>query len=245
MRGRDQQFSRREVLASAVAATLGIVGAMKARPGVAQSPQTGPDSVSLEKPPVLLVGDTWTYSVNDRMSPADDHTETLKVLGRFRDGYVIEFTNSRGQKRNAPINFALNTLARFFQDGPVIELRNFKWPMKPGENWSFEYESRGQFDGFEDVSLNERRASVQAIEEVVVPAGRFTAARVSITGSYRMKRNPGHGSGMVEERHWYSPVTRSYVKGEINHRNNLGMPTFLIRRELTSFTLAPGGRNIV
>jgi hypothetical protein len=178
------------------------------------------------------------------MAPADDYSETRTVSGRFTNGYGVDVTDSKGRKRRGVVSFDLNDLVRFQADGPIIEFKHFQWPMYAGRKWSYEYDSPGRVDGMTDVARNERRITTEAVEDVGVPAGRFAAVRVLVIGSYQVRYQGGTGAGTIEERHWYSPVTRSYLKSEITHRNNFANIMYLIRRELTAYKLASGGRTI-
>lgn len=172
-------------------------------------------------PPVLKVGDTWTYEYQNRgdKKPAYKYTNTVASLtsesawitgeSQEVDARYPKYVWRYDLKRTFYAErFALDPSAPN-QAGALnrSDLKNddlIRWPLKVGDKFkarTFFNNGNGHTDW--DVA-------VEAFEKVTLPSGSFDAYRIKRTG-YWNNTQSGR-TGRAEATVWYSPETKSNVK---------------------------------
>jgi len=157
-------------------------------------------SVQIAERPIWSAGDSWTYRGR---GPAGAYTVTRKVLreGIFagRDGYQIEAGDARYWYTTQ-----LGYLART-QGDKTVRLasppEDWQWPLQVGKQWSatVTWTDNGEQ---EKTYVLTGVWTVEAYEEVKVPAGTFKAFKVS-------RREIESGAA---QEFWYSPEAKGWVK---------------------------------
>ena len=172
-------------------------------------------------PPVLKVGDTWTYEHHNRgdKKPPYMYTNTVASLttdsawvtgesqevGGQYPKYVWRYDLKRAFYAE---RFALDTAAPN-QAGALnrSDLKNddlIRWPLKVGDK----FKARTFFtsgNGYVDWNI-----TVEAFEKIDLPGGSFDVYRMKRAGFWT--HTPSRSSGRAEVIVWYSPETKSYAK---------------------------------
>jgi hypothetical protein len=161
--------------------------------------------------PNFKEGDTWQFNVNEKdfVGSISDNLHGLYELG-YSGGGVKIFSLENSQKTEigskGPAKQLLILLG-LFEDRPDL-----KFPLKVGEKWTYDYDYSQRGSG------KSRSASVEikvaGVEEVSVPAGKFTAFKLvkeELRGGGR--KSPGQ---TVSTTYYYSTDTKSVVKSSYN-----------------------------
>jgi hypothetical protein len=191
--------------------------------------------------PTLALHDAWSYEVTQTAASWDGgsqlrHVTSFEIVELRQSQYRVDVstapkTGSPAEvTRNAAISRDLNAYYREAPALPYTEMKFLQWPLQVGKSWSFTHPrpNGGTF---------EWNVKVDGWEEVTVPAGRFKAVVVAVSG--QIPENPSY----VQKRTiWYAPDVKLTVKDE-------WYTLWTSRRaggqlwELASYTLAGGPKN--
>jgi hypothetical protein len=182
------------------------------------------DSVAAK--PSHVVGDTWIYRTVDWGK--EKRRNKFVVLAVKGDVISLESTPVQidgATNVGTPGKFnALLDKWDFFGSRIVSGSRsNIRFPLSVGDKWSYEYALANMTLQYE--------VSVDALEDVAVPAGTFRAFKIVHSGRYKMS----DGSSTVRETFWYAPNVRNFVKWEHQSRAFNGSMYDNVQRELTEY----------
>ncbi len=192
---------------AAWAAGLLLAGAACASwPAGAQEEERPPAGVPAAQAPLLQEGDCWQYrNINIKR----DLNETARCVARvLGDGYLMEtagrVTGLARYDRNLVWLGSIGADRTIRQPARSDVPLRMKFPLWPGKNWTDSYramdETLGGFYSFANIYI------VEAVEEVEVPAGRFSAFRIK-----RIRMNLAKGE-VVEGFTWYAPGVQNVVR---------------------------------
>jgi hypothetical protein len=171
------------------------------------------DKAKAERP-TLTIGDSWTYSYEDKTEASRKGTFTNTVTAI--DGDVITFT--RGNQTVTTTNLDLNETRG--ANGRTESPHSFSYdgPLEEGKEWRREItwtNSRG------DRGRSTGKRKVLSYEKVTVPAGTFDAFLIEYNGYYNNDTaNLRAVSGPETIRSWYAPAVKSFVKWQRIYRAN-------------------------
>lgn len=184
-----------------------------------------------EPAPAIHPGDTWTFDklvFPDRREP---WTETVLAMGP-QGGYLVQ----RGERRR------ILTPAANFLDQSKHEIPQLRFPLKVGDTWEYSWDWRNATGTFlETLSL---KYKVVGVEDVVVPAGKFRAYKLTGNGFVKDKSTitPLGGDTRHEETYWYAPEVKRIIK-YTGKQLKWAPPNYLevwsSAYELASYSLAP------
>ena len=160
--------------------------------------------------PELSIGNRWTYRMVQgplTYNPARLIFErTVVVQRRTQDFYLVAVSvsasssNAQRTEGNRRIAFDLNWLFRQTPDMPFAKLEFLKWPLTPGQKWTFAVPQVDGVDRVYDVEVREW-------EQISVPAGTFRA--IAITAK---SRKLGGGPAETSLSFWFSPDVKAILK---------------------------------
>lgn len=188
---------RHTVTALLVTAAATLAPALHAQP-----------AISGDKP-TLKVGDTWRSLRIDRRTGAQE-AETLRTVTSVAADR-IEGTENQG-KFVLRGDYAAMETPDWVRTG---DPRFIDFPLAPGKKWSFKYEQKGTTAAY--ATRWQYDAEVVAVETIKVPAGEFTAFKVTYKGYWN---SGGGGSGSATVTNWYAPAARTTVRGEFESGRN-------------------------
>jgi hypothetical protein len=112
--------------------------------------------------------------------------------------------------------------------------RIFDFPLFVGKKWSQQYEyGTSTWRYTADLS-----ATVDALEDVTVPAGTFNSYRITVRREYRGEATGRQTqAGNTVDTFWYSPVVKNFVKRTFRDYGT-GVSSSPIERELISYSFA-------
>ena len=181
--------------------------------------------------PVWSVGDTWTYQTTDAEGQIGERTNTVVKIEPF-NGATAYFVSFTGIKELSVFDEDINVVA--FVDpasGAVVGerqgLRYWSWPLEVGMTWAY---SGTQTVGGRTTSV-QATVSVEAYEDLTVPAGAFGAFRVVVRS--RVSTPEGRKFDQTET-NWWAPAAGNSVK----YSRTTSTTGFRESRELVRFTFA-------
>lgn len=158
-----------------------------------------------EPAPAFVVGDTWNF---ERLVPPDRREPFSETVEHISPEMVLAMLQPSG--RRAPFSPVMNPLDKDRKEIPWL-----RFPMSVGNKWqnTFEWQN-GKFRGITAMDYK-----VVAIEDVVVPAGKFRAYRIVANGWVKEKSviNTVGGDIRATETIWYAPAAKRVVKFSGKH----------------------------
>lgn len=190
--------------------------------------------VAVERPAVK-VGDSWTYTAYDGWNRKVLGTSVLKVtsvgdvveiLSQSKAGTIIAITETPDT----------NTISRVPRKGNAVQYSTHSgrivFPLDVGKKWVV----KSNFTiGETRRGSEELDATVVGWEKVTVPAGTFTALKITWTGYYRSSDGAQSGSGKVDVVLWYSPEVKRSVKSSYKEDNWNGQLSVWVETELAAY----------
>lgn len=168
----------------------------------------GPQGISsATERPVTKVGDSWSYQTRDARTGLVLSENTRVVTQVANNQNVILSKNASGTVMNITETADMNTISqgttRF-----TPNTGHFAFPLIVGKTWvaKNEYE-RVNYRGSQELNV-----MVVGSEEVKVPAGIFTALKITWEGFYNSVQGSNSGSGRIEITRWYVPAVKRIVK---------------------------------
>lgn len=175
--------------------------------------------------PEFVIGDRWVLRYVDLYNNAELNKWELKVSGLHEDSVrfaSVTLANKDASKvgRLGKATASRSTLT--FSNGLIVEGKEirFDFPLDVGKTWKYDYKTRrNDGNGFTTYSVE---AKVDGWEEVEVPAGKFTALKVTHASSYSTETGGQRYSGQLLKTYWYSPQVKREVKYEFIDRGDGG-----------------------
>lgn len=148
--------------------------------------------------PTLKVGDSCVYSkVDGRGGPTTKYTASVTAV--TDSSYQLVEKDESGAVKNSNIPL--------LEKGEATSSRQLLYPLSVGAAWVI----KGEYIGL-SVGTQELKATVVGWEEVKVPAGTFSALKVTWEGFYRSSDGPKSGVGRVEITRWYTVTGKLPIK---------------------------------
>ena len=194
------------------------IAALCAESSFAQDP-------SVVERPTIKVGDSWTYQeTNDWRSVV---TDTYSLAVSSVSDKKIELTR-KSEKAGTAATVSetpdLNTIAKATSDGNIIRYSPdngaFSFPLEVGKSW----EAKADWTTGERSGSYSLATKVVGWEQVTVPAGTFTALKITKTGYYHATNGQNSGSGTMHIVFWYAPAVKGMVKMQYEDTNWAGAP---------------------
>ena len=186
--------------------------------------------------PVLSAGQQWTYRRVDLWRKREIERFRQEFLMPDEALWIVRWNilNSDNQARMGSITGEIfdpryHSFADARLNGHYEPLR---FPLKEGKTWTFTY----SMPGSNQLKVTQT-ATVRGWEEVNVPAGRFSALRISHEGNYSATDGLFSWSGRISETYWYSPDARRVVKREYRDTSGEGLLWDQWRDELVEMKL--------
>ena len=189
------------------------------------------------KPSVPEVGDTWTYYRTIRDGEGVERRNYVTRTATFvnADGYTMDQSDSPHPTR---FDADGNTFSDSLRNGVPVVFdpvdRVYRYPLEPGARW----DTRAREVRPSHAVDVDSTVTVVGWEEVVVPAGRFRALKISKVSNRRAEPFPGQAvfSKRVAS-YWYVPELRGPARFEGLEVADRGAVLFDQRWELDSFEL--------
>ena len=181
--------------------------------------------------PQVKVGDTWTYSRLGRVSNQSGRSTTRVT---FINERVIQTLTGK----DADETWTTEWNAVSARNGNVYmpERGMLRFPLRVGDSYTVVYETKAPRSGTGAAHVkHERTAKVVGWEEVEVPAGKFRALKIEISGSFY--RIDAGFSGTARDVIWYVPSVKRWVKQTYEDSNPRG-GYFWSGEELVSYKVA-------
>lgn len=195
-----------------------------------------PPPPTLNEPPKLAVGDSWSYRIAELQTNAQRNTFTQRVTEAGAAGYSIEGADASGRSFRFRLTPELNQPRSVDGNEHIEEF--FSWPLQVGKKWPTR--TWAQFNDGTVMRFDHER-ELTAIEKVSVPAGEFDAYKVVATGHWTITRNPRSYPNTYDRAefvYWFSPQVGRIVKSE-NRQWLAGRPGLSWDRiEITEFRRA-------
>ena len=159
--------------------------------------------------PEVRVGDSWTYRGKGLLSPDVDVYETRVTHVDDKSIQVVSTRKSDGHEVDSIWTTAWNAVVSYTGFAYKPETGFFVFPLKIGSKHTAEYDLTNLRNRLVQ-SRAELTVTVVGWEEIVVPAGKFRA--VKVTGEAIIR--PVSGFGIVTQRvtFWYVPEVERWVK---------------------------------
>lgn len=219
----------------AVVAAIGILPATAVR-AQTQTAGAAPRNTAVERP-VMKVGDQWNYQVIDDWkhvvketfsfqvsSVTDKETQVIRKAG---SGAVATIT----QTPDLNVVSIASTSGNDFNYSP--DNGDYAFPLVVGKTYAANA-SYTKKNGSGSYALN---ATVVGWEQVTVPAGTFTALKITREGFYKAATNLGSGTGKMKVAVWYVPELKAKVKVEYEDTDWSGHPASRVITELTGYAV--------
>lgn len=170
--------------------------------------------------PAVKAGDTWVYRRTEFESGSVSGRSTSRVA--FANDRVIQLVVTRGKQIDEideTYTADWNAIALAGGGNITPHAGTFRFPLAAGASWPANFENTVPRRGAFQVN-HERTAKVIGWEEVEVPAGRFRALKIEVTGSFqRVDRSISGSSTTVI---WYVPAVKRWVKWTYEDRTFRG-----------------------
>ena len=187
----------------------------------------GASAQTIETPPVLDVGDKWTYrfhNIGDNREPYQFSSAVSAVDGTSAWIYgEDQRTNAQPPKWVWRMDLKRHEFLERFDFDPAAKNGagkrttdrkvddSLQFPLSVGKKYSVK-QNWDNGNGY-----TEYKAEVQAFEKVRVAAGEFDAFRIKYEGFWN-QRVGGTFSGRAEWTRWYAPAVKGNVKSEFFDR---------------------------
>jgi hypothetical protein len=173
--------------------------------------------------PEVKAGDTWVYRRIELETGKPAGRPTSRVA--FANDKVIQVVVMRGKQGDEvdeTYTADWNAIALAGGGNFTPHTGTFRFPLVVGESWRADFENTVPRLGAFQVK-HERTVKVVGWEEVEVPAGKFRALKIEVTGSFQ--RLDRAVSGNAKTLIWYVPQVKRWVKwvyedGTFRGRNN-------------------------
>lgn len=184
--------------------------------------QTAP---SVVEHPDIKVGDSWTYQLtNDWRSVVKD---TYTFMVSAVSDKEIQLTR-KSEKTGATVTVAetpdLNALVKADPDGSIVRYSPnngaYSFPLNVGKTW----EAKADWTTDGRSGSYSLATKVVGWEQVTVPAGTFTALKITKAGYYRATNGQNSGSGKIHMTLWYAPAVKGMVEMQYEDTNWSGTP---------------------
>jgi hypothetical protein len=188
--------------------------------------------------PALAVGDQWVMRNVDLWTGQEVHRLRFEIVQAeaskvtlLETTMAIKEGGSGGQVRRTmdPNTWTFDDAER------GASSVNLAFPLVSGKKWTAEFKTPSGNPNYQ--IPHTRTASVEAWESVTVPAGTFKALRVAYVDRVMLFIGDGIFPAYIEERVWYVPAVKWYVKREEIVRNPLKKIETQFREELLEFRL--------
>jgi hypothetical protein len=181
--------------------------------------------------PHIEPGDCWTYRAEGLTNREEirSYEECVTFVDRTKD-VILATARINDGEREIETSYTSDWGGIVSIDGLIVPgaLRFFKFPMRPGDSYSVDFEFRlavlGEFAGRAKYEIK-----VVGWEDVTVPAGTFRALRLEARGTIR--RYDLGSFGNLRNDFWYSPQVHRWVKSEFSSAARAN------RRELVKYRL--------
>lgn len=180
---------------------------------------------TMDAPPTMVVGDKWTYRVNDKGNNKDPYLYTNEV--KSVDGASAWlYSETQDPKAAAPKyvwRYDLKRagfMERFDFDATAPNgagRRTIDWqpsddflqfPLTVGKKYAAK---RFWADG---KGYTEYKAEVEGFEKIKVEAGEFDAFRIHYVGWWKWPNDTSQNYNRAEETDWYAPTVKRVVRSE-------------------------------
>lgn len=179
-------------------------------------------------PPAYKVGDKWSYTYVDELTPAKNSATDQTVVQVSPEHTVLEGKDAAGHVSEIELD-ANGNLVHAGHYAPTPNDGRLKFPMSVGSTWTAEYDVGS-------IHYKEEN-KVAALEDIQTKAGTFQAYRIESRGLYTVTGR--QGVGQVVQTAWYAPSAKRIVKNDwyskYGSKNSAATSTHL---ELTAVQLA-------
>lgn len=188
--------------------------------GSAQPPTVVDVNTSITRPAVR-VGDSYTYETLDQVEPKLNNITSREIIEVNSTEFVMRFVNVKSKyTRQLTYDNDLNLTSSRSGDNDGFDynpaLRYFNFPMKSGDSWNSSSTERNIKTG--KTRSHTLRALVSGVEQVTVPAGTFSAIKITIDSELNDDSQITYGRDIS----WYAPDIRRTVKSELESRDPNG-----------------------
>lgn len=160
--------------------------------------------------PEVKAGDSWVYRRIELESGKVTGRPTSRVA--FANDKVIQVVVIRGKQGDEvdeTYTADWNAIALAGGGNFAPHAGTFRFPLVVGESWRADFENTVPRLGAFQVK-HERTVKVVGWEDVEVPAGKFRALKLEVTGSFQ--RLDRAVSGSATTLIWYAPQVKRWVK---------------------------------
>ncbi len=205
----------------------------------AQQVATATDTASIQQPaqverPVFKVGDSCTYQLvnNWNNTVKDKYTLTTSTVSdkEITIGLVSLVSGTTDSITMTP-DFGVISMdgAQYTPDSGI----GYAFPLTVGKTWK----TKGNFTKSDRSGSYATIARVVGWEKVKVPAGEFTALKVTYDGSYHVAMKGGYreGAGTEQTIRWYVPSLGCSVKITYESTDWYGRPYDKNTKELVAY----------
>ena len=203
----------------------------------AEQPQTAIASSqgTAVRRPIMKVGDQWKYQLIDNWKNVVKETFTfqvssvtekeIQIIRKAASGAVATVTETPDLNATSIVSTSGNDFHYSSDTG------DFAFPLSVGKTWEAKtaYTKKG---GSGSYAL---AVTVVGWEQVTVPAGTFTALKMTREGFYNATTSSGSGSGKMKVVVWYAPEVKGKVKVEYEDTDWGGQPHSRVTTELTGY----------
>src|SRR5262245_23383624 len=172
--------------------------------------------------PSFKDGDTWQFNIfrKGQIASSTDQNEGMYELS-FTQGAVKLYELNGSQKNEIPIQPEGPSQQLLRLVGKSDQRPDLKFPLSVGQKWSYEYQTRPA--GSRSEQRRSAEVSVAGMEQVTTPAGSFKVYKLIRSESWSTaNRVGGGGKNSGTTIYFYSPESRSIVKGSSVNDNNPG-----------------------
>ncbi|RQS55667.1 hypothetical protein [Burkholderia sp. Bp8986] len=177
------------------------------------------DSGLATDPPVLKVGDSWSYTRRDPIDKVKVSHFQLKVTSVSGETVMV----TRTPDNSAPSDFQTDRSWSMPTeiDGQNARYRYLDFPLTPGKSWKA---TVGWSDGSGDPFKSELEFTVLGPERVTVPAGTFDTIKIAASGMW--EKINARARGAIAETLWYAPQVKRFVRYDVLNNGYLNGPSF-------------------
>lgn len=178
-----------------IAVLFTIIGAVLLGSGL-QAADTG---TPVAEQPKYTAGDNWVFMPTNEADSDAEATKAFHVTFVSQDEAGYNFTKDGVPYKRDKFLSPVTDKAKGFP-GPVLQ-----FPFKVGSYWSQDYEG-GKVGNPKRMTA---KYSVEAYEQITVPAGTFWAYRIEVSRVLASKREGGvYGNST----YWYAPAAKNIIK---------------------------------
>ena len=203
--------------------THGPVGATAKSPDLTAARPTAPMTSTPNEvsAPKVQVGDTYAFETLDAIEPKLNNVTYREIVEVNSSGFVMTIVNAKSKfTRRLTYDKNLNLLSTRSGDNDGVDFRPalqyFRFPLKTGDGWSASSTETNIKTG--KTRTHQLRTTVGGLEQVTVPAGTFSAYRITI----QSELNDAGQISTGQDISWYSPDARRTVRSELESRDATG-----------------------